>query len=136
MYDFTGVPHYQVEFVWEQVTHFIQAALDRTEGELDLSDIHHDLINRNMQLWVLTDNGEIIGALVTQIMEYPKMTACRIVAMGGEVSGEFDPVDEILSEWAKELECERMEIVGRKGWTRAIKHLGYNEAYSYVTKPL
>jgi len=29
-----------------------------------------------------------------------------------------------------------MEIVGRKGWTRAIKHLGYNEAYSYVTKPL
>jgi hypothetical protein len=136
MYDMTGVPSHEVPYIWDRVAHFIQAALDRTEGELDLSDIQTAILDRDMQLWVLLDGKELIGAVVTQIIPYPKKKACRIVAMGGDVSGYFDDIDELLSTWAGELGCDRMEIVGRKGWTRAIRHLGYNEAYSYVTKTL
>lgn len=133
-YELRGVPATQVDLVWTPVKHFIQAALDRTEGEMSIDDVYNALIDRDMQLWILLDEFHVIGALVTQILEFPNVKACRYVAMGGDVHGDFDEITGMIEQWAATQGCQRMEIVGRPGWARALRDHGYRQAYSYVTK--
>lgn len=133
-YELRGVPSTQVDLVWTPVKHFIQAALDRTEGEMSINDVYNSLLDKDMQLWVLLDGLHVIGALVTQILAFPNVTACRYVAMGGDVHGDFEEITDIVEQWAATQGCHRMEIVGRPGWARALKDFGYHQAYSYVTK--
>jgi hypothetical protein len=133
-YELRGVPATQVDMVWTPVKHFIQAALDRTEGEMSIDDVYNALIERDMQLWILLDGLHVIGALVTQLLEFPNVKSCRYVAMGGDVHGDFEEITSMIEQWAATQGCQRMEIVGRPGWARALRDFGYHQAYSYVTK--
>jgi hypothetical protein len=133
-YDLLGVPVASVPQYWDRSYHYIQAALDRTEGEMKISDIHQMILNREMQLWLTVEDDTVTGALVTQLIDYPRTKACRYVALGGDLHGDFDKIDAIITEWAVYNKCDRIELVGRRGWTRALKDMGYNEAYSFVTK--
>jgi hypothetical protein len=136
-YILSGVVSNHVPEVWDDVKHFVQVALDKTEGEIGLKDVYKSILDKDMQLWTLNDEGPYpIGALVTQIINYPQKKACRYVTLGGDVHGDFDVITKIIERWAKSNGCERMEIIGRKGWTKSLKKLGYAEAYSYVTKDM
>lgn len=133
-YDLVGVPVSHVPDVWDQSAHYIQAALERTEGEISLTDVRKSIMGRDMQLWVTIERGNITGALVTQLIEYPQTKACRYVALGGDLHGDFNQIDDVITRWAMHNECDRVELVGRRGWVRAMKNNGYTEAYSFVTK--
>lgn len=135
-YELRGVPSTQVDLVWSVVKPYVQVALDRTEGEMSVKDVYNSLLNQDMQLWVLIDGPTVIGALVTQILDFPNVKACRYVTMGGDVHGDFEAVTDLIEEWALSHGCQRMEIVGRPGWARALKDFGYHQAYSYVTKQI
>lgn len=133
-YGLFGIPAERVPFLWDSVCPYVQVALDRTEGEIGLSDIHKMILDREMQLWITVEDKRITGALVTQIIEYPQTKACRYVTLGGDLHGDFSKIDAVITEWATYNGCDRLELVGRRGWVRAMRDMGYNEVYSFVTK--
>lgn len=133
-YELRGVPSTQIDLAWPVAKQFVQVALDRTEGEMSIKDVYNALLEQDMQLWILIDGLNVIGALVTQIIVFPGVKACRYVTLGGDVHGDFEAITDLIEEWAATQGCERMEIIGRPGWAKALKDFGYRQAYSYVTK--
>lgn len=118
-----GVLSSQIDDVWQNVADFISKGLERGgDGDWVLDDVKTGLANRDMQLWVAHgDQGNIVGAVVTQILNYPRFKSCLILSAGGaNVLEARQFVVQRIAEWAKNLGCTKMELLGRKGWERAL----------------
>lgn len=80
-----------------------------------------------MQLFVAVDPREkcMLGAIVTEILEYPQKRVCVIALVGGvELERWLDGIRDIEL-WAKDHGCQQVEVPGRRGWERVLSHLGY-----------
>ena len=108
---------------WERCKCYLEAALD---GTYTLEDVWHEIEQRNAQFWPLTRS-----AVVTQIIRHPQCKVLRIWLAGGEL-------DELLrfvsaaDNYAREQGCARVEIDGRKGWSRVLP--GYDIERVTLTK--
>ena len=70
------------------------------------------------------------AAFVTRIVIYPHCKALQITSCGGRNLRKWLPEAEKLFEaFARYHGCSRLEIIGRKGWTRIFK----NEKVAAVT---
>ena len=128
----TGVPFDMVDDFWDQVIPFVDKALEHGHGEFEAEDIHEALLSKDMQLWVIYEEPEnnIVLAVVTQIINYPKIKVCRIVTLGGESHLLWEKKLFILEEWARENGCVRMEAYCRDGLQRKLNKLGYEKLYN------
>ncbi len=72
-----------IESVWSDVIPWIQAALDYSRGELDLEYVRACLHSEQMQLWVAYEEGEILGVMVTQLLQHAQKKTCNVVAIDG-----------------------------------------------------
>ncbi len=107
------VPYWDVAQVWPRVAGCVQKALDR-QSEWRLADIHEQLMNQRMQLWVVPWTL----AVVTQIQTYPGARICMLVLCGGEGLDENKALLREIEQWARSLGCDEMRIQGRAGWRR------------------
>ena len=104
------------EKTWRIAAPMLQLALDYQDTH-DIHDIKTLITEGAAQLWC----GER-SCVVTEIIKYPRMNACRIWLAGGD---KFELVDRMLTDieaWAKTQGCKKIEIVGRKGWRRVLPH--------------
>ena len=68
-----------VEVTWPYVKHFIKKPVDRSMNERDIDDVYLSLLHNQMQLWVLASEEEgILGACITQLIQYPKYKALSL----------------------------------------------------------
>lgn len=116
---------------WDRYRDFIQKALDKTCGELDINDIYECLKKETMGL--VDIHGR--AACVVEFMTYPQITALRVVALGGEDMDEWlGDLLEYLYKWAEENNMDRIEHMGRQGWVRKLEPYGYKERYTFMTR--
>ena len=103
-----------------------------------ISNTTQQLINRDMQLWIIQDEyAEILAALTTEIMIYPKKKTCRIVTLGGTELDEWvEGLLQVIETWAIDNGCEAMETACRKGFIKKIKKYGYEHTYTILGKEL
>jgi hypothetical protein len=128
----------------EEVSSFLQSALDHSRGEISVADIYKLVRMQRMQLWLVMDvinevpmREILLGVIVTEVIDYPSTSSLRIVALGGERFSEWEvQADDLLVDFARRNNLDRIEIVGRKGWVRKLSKLGYEEAYTIVVKEL
>ena len=134
----TGVPADMIEGVWNEVGQWIEKALSYGNGEFAIEDIYNALTEREMQLWIIYEMPEkkIVLAVITQIITYPQKKTCRVVALGGESHLLWERRLFILEEWAKQEGCENVEAFVRSGLAKKMKHLGYNNIYTVVSKDI
>ena len=134
----TGVPIDMIEGVWVKVQPWINKALEYGNGEYGIEDIYAALLDREMQLWMVYEmpNKNIVLALITQIITYPQKKSCRVVALGGESHLLWEKRLFILEEWAKSEGCSNVEAFVRSGLAKKMKHLGYNNIYTVVSKDI
>jgi hypothetical protein len=119
-----GVPAATIERVWPRVLPWIERALAEGLGHLDSTDLRAALERRDMQLWIARREDAVVAALVTEIVAYPRRKVCRLVLMGGE-DGEREawlPWLPLLEAWARAEGCDLVEIYGRPGWARLVRH--------------
>lgn len=96
---------------WEAAKPYLRAALDRLPTH-SLSDVRADILDRRAQLWFFGD-----AAVVTQVCEYPKMRTLRVWLAGGNLDT-LRRAMPALDDAAREFGCKRIEVDGRKGWSR------------------
>lgn len=110
--------------VWPQVEKYIVNACKHGDGVLHPDEVLSALIEKKMQLFVCDG---LKGALVTEIRKGRDRTTLRGVAIGGELwAWDFGELNEIMQKWANELGA-KMEIVGRKGWSRVLRKYGWKQ---------
>jgi hypothetical protein len=119
---FDGVPAAAVPSLWPSARRFIERALAEGGGHLLAEDVLAALRRREMQLWVLRSGDVLVGALVTEIVRWPRRTVCRLVLAGAQDGWRetWLPWRGLLERWAREEGCASIEIYGRPGWARLV----------------
>lgn len=107
---------------------YIEAALEYSNGTHDWYDIVSGVLTGKMQLWP-TDNG----ALVTEIIDYPRKRCINVFLGGGDMAELVDKHGEIIM-WAQENGCVSALISGRDGWARAFKEHGWKPVHRTLEK--
>lgn len=127
----TQVPVEDLEFIWSQVKPQIEKALD---GSYSSYDILEYIKQNRMQLWISWNDG-IEASFVTEVCDYPQLRVMRWVLAGGSnMELWLDLVTSKVEDWAKRNNCQRLEIVGRKGWTKVLRD--YKPQAVYFVKEL
>ena len=127
----TQVPVEDLEFIWSQVRPQIEKALD---GSYSSYDILEYIKQNRMQLWISWNDG-IEASFVTEVCDYPQLRVMRWVLAGGSnMESWLDLVTSKVEDWAKRNNCQRLEIVGRKGWTKVLRD--YEPQAVYFVKEL
>jgi len=128
-----------VMVVWRDIEKYVQRALDASMGEFDLLDILQLILADQMTLWVIEHNGKHIGAGVTQMVYYPRYPAMRMVLMSGDDAlrkSWFQPMMEVIENYAILQGAEVFEEVGRPGWEKIGPPMGYKKQYVTMVKQL
>lgn len=127
----------QVMGLWPLVEPFITIALEHSENELEAIDICQKSMQGEMQIWMIARLDKLQGIGVTEVITFPKLTSLRVVTLSGEHFREWkEELDKQLEKFARIVKADRIEAVGRKGWTRELCNLGYKQAYVIVTRSL
>lgn len=113
---------------FERLAHHIDAALSYSGGTHSSIDVL-DAIKQGKAQFFPMENSVI----VTEIVDYPKKSVCRIWLAGGEMDELIEAEKELVT-WARNHGCSGMEIIGRKGWERQLKD--YSPASTVLTKEI
>ncbi len=100
---------------FERCADYIQAALVYAGHSHTLQDVWQAITNKQAAFFPLEKS-----AIVVEIVDYPQRATCRIWLAGGDME-ELIEAEKNVCDWAKELGCDSMEIIGRKGWERQLK---------------
>ena len=109
-----------------RVKPWIEGALKYAHGTHDFADVIADVEANRATLWPFEKS-----AVVTQTIHYPKMAILSFWLAGGNMRDLLSHEPGIV-EWGKLWGCTRFNIIGRKGWSRAMNHLGYQPMH-YIT---
>lgn len=108
----------------------MKRAVDHANGELDHHDIRAFCESRDMQLWLIGNKYGVVGAVTTEIINYPRKRMLRVVTLAGK---EFDnwagQLNDLLGEWAASLQCDGIECFVRSGFTKKLAAYGFRKKY-------
>lgn len=109
---------------------WIEDALEYSGGTHDFDDIVLSVSRGEMQLWPAER-----GAVVTQIVSYPKKKTLHLFLAGGEMDQILD-MEESIIKWGKAQGCDTLSLAGRKGWVRTLADRGWKHAHSIASKEI
>lgn len=111
---------------WAEVESHISAALEHAHGSHKIGDVFGAVVKGDAQFWYAPDAG-----LVTEIIDYPQRRTLRFWLAGGNIET-LKEMEADAIEWSKAWDCEACEIIGRRGWVRALE--GFSEAATVGVK--
>ena len=124
-----------VPYIWDDVGPMLARIQEHSEGELETDDFLEQLMMGGMQLWISTEDKEIVMSAVTQIIQYPQKKILRVIAIAGENFKEVhDNCINMVEAFAIKHECSALELWGRKGWKKMLPD--WNSKYIVFTKDL
>ena len=135
----TTVPSDYINVVWPSISTYLKGAADYTYGRFNIEDIYDGLFTRPQQLWVAYDDSDnrVYGAVVTEVIEYPRMKALVMHFTGGEDLPKWKTeMLELLKEFARGQQCSIIESYGRRGWGKVFKDDGYEERFTFYELPV
>jgi hypothetical protein len=124
-------------YYWDAVTPLIIKGLKRTDGEYSLKDYQDYIESQYWDLWIAVnlDTKEIQGVAVTEVVEHPNFNELLMRMVTGKHFNKFLLETETqFQEFAKENNCKRLVLYGRKGWLRVLNKINWKEGYTVMTK--
>lgn len=123
-----------IDMVWDDVSPLIEKALRHAEGELIPDDIKKHLDSANLRLWVALKDKDVIAAMVTEIIQYPRKKIVRVITLAGKDMSLWYDFLPMLEGYAIRHGCSSLEAWTRKGMTRKLKD--WKHSYDIITKDL
>ncbi len=126
-----------IEYVWSHIEDYMRGAAKYTHGRFEVEDIKNDLTkNRIQQLWIAYDD-KVYGAVITEIMEYPRMRVLVMHFTGGvELPKWKADMLELLQRFARDNGCKTIESIGRAGWKKVFKNDGFKSNTMFYELPV
>lgn len=110
---------------------YLEAALAYTDGKYNLQDTLEMILKGMQVLWVVynEEKEKAIGALVTEILAYPRSKALCIFLLGGENFEQIVTAFPELKEYAVGVGCKTIEFYGRDGWEKTLNPIGFEKTH-------
>lgn len=138
--NFIKIQPQSIELIWPLVKDLIQKPVNQNLGEFNIEDVYVWLVSGYMHLWIIGDEKEIVVAVVTEFVEYPREKRLRIVLAGGKKNNMdkwfdiFWDKDSEIHKFAKRNNVKRFEVCGRDGWLRVLARVGFKKFCTVLTR--
>lgn len=109
---------------------FLEPALAYNGGTHEWADIEAGIASGKLQLWPAP-----AGALVTEILAYPRQRVCNVFLGGGDLD-QIKAMVPSVEAWAKVQRCAAVTVMGRPGWVRALAPFGVKPLYTAIRKEI
>lgn len=109
----------QIEQHSDKVVAYINKALTQAP-EVSLKWVNDNIMSGNSQLWLVTNNEDLVGIVVTNGIYYPTTSRLLIHLLGGEDIHNWVGLISEIEAWAEEKGLDGIEIQGRKGWAKLL----------------
>lgn len=123
------VPAEGLPRVWPIVEPMLAKAAEYTNGRFNTADILTDIACGQQTLWIAIEGGKIIGCTTISIIEYPTgiKSLCYEYLGGDDVSRWLGEGHKVCMQYAKDHGCTKLECLGRSGWKRFLRDIGYQQ---------
>jgi hypothetical protein len=121
---------------WPQIEPWITAALSHGSIMYTPREVYNSLISRNMKLWLAFDGEELKACAVSHVFNYSVAKCLNFLAAGGSDADEWLRFDSVICEYARLLDCEQVEFVGRDGWRKKAAPYGYRAVATVFRKAI
>lgn len=108
----------------------LESALERSGGTHTYEDVLDAIILGDMFFWPAQKS-----CMVTEIVQYPRLRALHVFLAAGDLN-EIRGMESSLISFAKSIKCSALSMSGRKGWTKALKEMDWNEAHTTLVKQI
>lgn len=132
--NWAGVMAHQLDMVWHLVQPLLERSLAEGDGEFSLDDMYQMLVERRAQLYVLGNGSEVNTILISMIEVYPQFSALLVWAFAGVDIEAAKEHEQVLVRFAQERGIKKIRWLGRKGFERVMKPLGYEAKYVVMSK--
>jgi len=128
----------QVVEHWRTIESAIASALKSSVGESTTYDYLTWLQDpEHYQCWAVQDEEKIVNISITKINTYATHKSLHLITTTGINGGRWDTYKEAhhtIEDYARCIGCRRIEMYGRKGWSRVLNKLegAQNEKYKEV----
>ena len=110
------------EVEWERCKPYIAKAV-KHQDSYTIDDIEDKIRGGIFHLWPGKKS-----AYITEFVMFPQLNAMNLLFCGGDYK-ELEEMLPHIEEFAKKAGIQRLYGGGRKGWTRKLKHLGFETEY-------
>ena len=131
----TWMPPDLVDSRWDEVSILLKKAVDQSGGGHDMEALYKEIMSGEHDLWIIfRGDDEIVAAYTTQLCKYPRKVSLVVTFCGsdekmGGLSGAWIEAMTALKKWAISYGFDSIEIVGRRGWTRVFRPMGFKETH-------
>lgn len=121
---------------WGEIEPFVSAAVDESNGELTVESIKAKVESGEIAIATVFSDETLVAAISFDIIEFDSgMRVINIQCAGGTMMDKwFEQVEAIANNLAKSHNCTKIYIIGRKGWARQMKSLGYEPIHTVIAK--
>lgn len=100
---------------------------------MSIDSLGREVESGRQALWILHKSEELLAAATTCFTDYPDRRLLTISFLGARKDSSSRPIwyndrDMIVStltRWARGNGCDGIEIIGRRGWAKALEPLGF-----------
>lgn len=116
------VPPPLVRRVFPLVEKYIEDAVSFTHGAYLPEDICNLCEKGAMHLWLATRGDEVLAAVVSEIVVYPRFSVIGVPFIGGkDMRSWFRLMLRAIESYSKEVGCVGMQGAVRRGWGKLAK---------------
>lgn len=131
------VPNQLIDTCWKEIEPFMEKAANYTYGRYTCDDIYDSVKEHDYQLWVAFESSKIKGAVVTNVIIYPKRKVLCMTFCGGIDLKEWKaPMLALLQKYAADIGCDGIEATARRGWAKVFENDGYNQHWVTFELPV
>ena len=116
---------------WDERVQYIEAALYKSGDAYNVDDVYELVCAGIAHFEPLED-----GAAVFLYHQYPQRRMLRIWLAAGILPDHLEQVVEVAQEHANRLQCDGIELEGRRGWERVLKPHGFDYKRAVLIKEL
>lgn len=129
------VPPDHVDLCWDVVSSHLGKSIGTAHGRYTMDDLFAEIKNFEQHLWIVFDGDPIIAALTTRFMQYPRKRMLAGQFLGGsKIMRWRDEMLITLEKWAKDNDCEGLEMTGRNGFEKVLGPHGWTPEYVVFEK--
>lgn len=122
------VDYYEREIL-NRYRELIDRALAEGYGQMTFEDVVERINSGEFQFWRSESS-----CVVTTIDIFPRIKQLTVIIGAGDLKEINDHIRPIIEEWARDIGCDTMLIMGRPGWQRALE--GYRRTAVVLEKKL
>ena len=130
-----GVQSKDVPLIWDELLPMIRRVVGLEYSCDTEKSLLTEILCQNYQLWLgFTPSGKIGLVFITTIEVRPRYKACVVLYAAGEKPREWLEFSKAVTLWAKQKNCQRLEVCGRKGWVRVLQRIGFEPVTHVLQK--